>query len=94
MGNLTTLVDRANTASQSFQYDALNRLSGATGAYGAYQFHFDPLGDLTQKDSGITLTYGTKPHAVTRLQYPGAPAINLTYDANGNLTQKASQTLT
>ena len=92
VGNLTTLIDRANSAGQSFQYDPLNRLTSAAGAYGAYAYRYDQLGNLLSKDNGISMSYGqpdrSKPHAVTQCAIPGADPAALSYDPNGNLTAR------
>jgi len=98
VGNLAGLTDRWNTATQNFQYDSLNRLAAATGNYGAYQYRYDALGNLLQKDNGVSLTYGlsngSKPHAVTQIQTYAAGTKSLSYDANGNLIQKGTDQLT
>jgi YD repeat-containing protein len=94
VGNVTGITDQVNTGTQSFQYDALNRLSQATGSYGVFSYTYDPLGNMTSKE-GAALTYGlpdgTKPHAVTALSNPQLPAadIRLSYDANGNVLEKS-----
>ncbi|MBI4597113.1 MAG: glycohydrolase toxin TNT-related protein [Candidatus Omnitrophica bacterium] len=87
LGNVTAITDRAHTGTQSFQYDALNRLTRAVGAYGVLNYAYDPLGNMTSKE-GMGMTYGlqggAKPHAITST----SNGLALTYDANGNLLVK------
>ena len=45
-GNILSITDAVNTASQTFQYDALNRLTQAVGNYGTKTFSYDQLGNL------------------------------------------------
>ncbi len=91
VGNLTSLTDHWNTASQTFQYDEINRLTTASGAYGSFYYSFDATGNLLEKGTSTTLTYGapdgTKPHAVTTFN-DGSTNLTLTYDDNGNLIEK------
>ncbi|MFA4889909.1 MAG: RHS repeat-associated core domain-containing protein, partial [Candidatus Omnitrophota bacterium] len=96
-GNVKTLTDRINTASQSFLYDDIGRLIQAQGSYGSLSYEYDSIGNMTYKE-GTRLVYGEglspqgtvlKPHAVTKY---GNTVIN--YDANGNLSKKGSLELT
>ena len=93
VGNVTAITDRVHTATQSFRYDPLNRLTQASGAYGAVTYDYDALGNLMQKE-GATMAYGradgSKPHAVTSCTLPQGSPMTLSYDANGNLTEKPS----
>ncbi len=96
VGNVLGITDAVNSGTQSFTYDALNRLVTATGArYGSLAYAYDPIGNMTSKE-GVTMTYGavnSRPHAVLST----SSGLSLTYDANGNLTAKsgsATQTLT
>jgi len=50
-----------HTATQSFGYDDLNRLTSATGSYGALTYAYDPLGNMLLKDGTTTMTYGELP---------------------------------
>src|SRR3989338_988610 len=65
VGNVSAITDRVHTGTQSFQYDALSRLTQAVGSYGTLSYAYDPLGNLLEKD-GRTLTYvladRSKPH--------------------------------
>ncbi|MFH1202244.1 MAG: RHS repeat-associated core domain-containing protein [Candidatus Omnitrophota bacterium] len=85
VGNISNIADSINTATQSFNYDDLNRLIQAQGAYGAFSYTYDSIGNMTNKE-GVALTYGKAgklPHAVT--QY-GSTLID--YDVNGNMATK------
>ncbi len=84
-GNILNIIDGVNTATQSFSYDALNRLSSATSATNSYDvktYVYDEIGNIIQKD-GLTYSYGTRPHAVTSL----SDGTVFSYDANGNMSQ-------
>jgi RHS repeat-associated protein len=90
LGQIMSITDASNTGSQTFKYDALNRLSQANGKYGMKTYAYDQVGNITTKD-GLTYRYGetnsrtdgTKagPHAVTSLSDGSA----FKYDANGNM---------
>jgi RHS repeat-associated protein len=91
VGNIRNITDYANTATQSFLYDDLDRLIQAQGGYGSFSYGYDSIGNMTSKE-GVNLTYGKQgrlPHAVT--QY-GSTSID--YDANGNMLTKGNLALT
>jgi len=84
-GNVKEITDRVNTATQSFNYDYLDRLTQASGAYGSFSYEYDSIGNMLEKE-GVAMAYGQNgrlPHAVTN--YGGIP---LSYDVNGNLVSK------
>ncbi len=87
VGNLSQLKDLVYTATQTFTYDPLDRLTQAVGtSYGTKTYSYDAIGNLTAKE-GVTHTYGgPRPHAITSTSSGWA----LTYDANGNLTKKVT----
>lgn len=84
-GNVLSITDNRNSASQTFSYDALDRLVGAGGTYyGSKSYAYDKIGNMTLKD-GVTYSYGAGtagPHAVTS----GSDSTTFSYDANGNMT--------
>lgn len=88
VGNILTIKDSVNTATQSFKYDALNRLIEATGvSYGLKKYVYDEIGNIIEKD-GVKYTYskiGAGPHAVTSL----SDGTTMEYDLNGNMVTKA-----
>jgi RHS repeat-associated protein len=91
VGNIKNLSDYVNTASQSFNYDDLDRLVTAAGNYGTFTYSYDSIGNMTSKE-GVSLTYGKNgllPHAVT-----GYGSTSIEYDANGNMTKKGTVQLT
>jgi len=97
LGNIINIDDLVNTADQTFQYDALNRLITANGNYCSGSpclktFVYDTIGNIMQKD-GLNYTYpqnGVRPHAVTAL----SDGTTFTYDANGNMTTKVKAGVT
>ncbi len=71
------------SANQIFEYDLLDRLSQASGAYGSKSYSFDLGGNMTQIGAKVdrTLTYeGDRLVAGTRLE--------VTYDGLGNMSGK------
>jgi len=82
----------ADDASQSFTYDALDRLTATQYANGdRIEYGYDPLGNLVHQSSTLPdqnlgdfqMGQNAGPHALT--QVSGAP---WRYDANGNLVEK------
>jgi len=98
-GQILTITDKVNTATQSFTYDHLNRLIQAFGSYNLKTYAYDSIGNLILKD-GLNYNYGelggrtngaaAGPHAVTSL----SDGSLFKYDANGNMVtlQKGSNT--
>ncbi len=84
-GNIIGLSDSAHPErAQSFAYDALDRLTDASGAYGTQQFAYDAVGNRsTLTDDGATTSYGYDA-ASNRLLTVGSTAYQ--YDAAGNTT--------
>ena len=95
VGNVQTITDNLVAQTQTFAYDARDRLTHAAtsgGTVGTYDetYTYDPIGNLTSKGataSPVAYAYPTggqgvaRPHAPTTI---GGRAE--TYDANGNLT--------
>jgi RHS repeat-associated protein len=90
-GNITAITDSVWTGSRSFAYDALNRLTSASGAFGAVvggvptqtseTYRYDATGNILEK-AGILYAYSDPlhPSAVTST----SDGRVYTYDANGN----------
>ena len=94
VGNLTRIDDHlAEAGTQTFAYDDLDRLTLASGPYGAPSFSYDATGNLTAKGA-TTLTYGNpdggQPHAVTAVHSPQSVVRSLRYDPNGNLIENTT----
>ena len=95
VGNVLSIRDAVYTGTQSFQYDALDRLISATGAsYGTQTFQYDAIGNMVRKGDR-NLSYGTagsRPHAVTSEIRNGVTR-TFSYDANGNMTGRGTDSL-
>jgi RHS repeat-associated protein len=83
------------TNTQNFGYDDLNRMTAATGPYGAFSYAYDQIGNMTSNSQVGSYTYpasgptSVRPHAVTQ-----AGTNTYGYDANGNMTSGAGRTIT
>jgi RHS repeat-associated protein len=85
VGNINTITDSINSQTQSFGYDALDRLTSASASgeswQGAYSetYSYDPATGNLQTKGGVTLAYGdaNHVHAVT-----GGNSYQ--YDSNGS----------
>ncbi len=96
-GNVTAITDSLFTGSRSFTYDDLGRMITGNGTFGVNQaqtscsYTYSSIGNLTNK-CGAVLSYGdaNHPSAVTN---HSTLAKNYTYDANGNMLTRGSQTL-
>jgi len=85
--NLTQRKDVQASETETFTYDFLDRLTGASGPY-TESYAYNAIGNITNKN-GTSYTYGSsKPHAVTAV----GSAI-YAYDANGNMTDRGTQDL-
>jgi RHS repeat-associated protein len=92
-GNPLSRTDASTNLSETFGYDALNRLTASTVNLSptplAKSFTYDQVGNLLSKLDVGTYTYPSpgspQPHAVTSIS--GGPiSTTFTYDANGNQT--------
>lgn len=92
IGNLTSRSDgvTGGAGTESFGYDALNRL---TTRNGATYVSYDELGNITWKSDVGNYSYPAagqpRPHAVTQA---GSTAYG--YDANGNMASRAGRSIT
>ena len=79
---------------QDFSYDALNRLTSATGPYGTIGYTYDRVGNrMTRTKDGQTDTY-TYIAGTNKLQeITGPNPTTFTHDANGNITGMGGKTL-
>ncbi|MFH1777531.1 MAG: RHS repeat-associated core domain-containing protein [Candidatus Omnitrophota bacterium] len=87
VGNITGITDNVHTASQSFAYDDLDRMTLAIGqSYGTRNYQYDSIGNIIHK-AGVNYTYeenGAGPHALTS----GDNGLSIAYDDNGNMLTK------
>ncbi|MBK8186221.1 MAG: RHS repeat protein [Cellvibrio sp.] len=93
VSNITGITNNINnTQSQTFNYDALNRLTSALGGYGNLIYTYDAVGNrLSETKNGATDTYqyatnSNQLFSVTR----NSGNRSFTYDAAGNPTQRTS----
>ena len=99
-GNVSGITDGVHTGgdwrsmTQDFAYDGLDRLTQASGSYGAIDYDYDKIGNLTTVGPtgpyDETYTYAPdKPHAPTRLDSNlYASPTTWSYDADGNVDTK------
>jgi RHS repeat-associated protein len=93
LGNVKSRTDSADSVSETFGYDALNRLTSTTmlnvpsSVSSAYRT--DPFGNLTW---GYGPPGGAQPHAVLTLQ-GGTTNATFTYDSDGNQTTGLGRTI-
>ncbi len=93
VGNLVSRKDNNQLLTESFGYDALNRLVSSSGV-AVKTYTYDNIGNLTYKSDVGNYTYalGTRPHAVASTT--GTINNTYTYDANGNMLTGAGRSLT
>ena len=89
-GNLTSRQDLLQSISETFTYDALDRLTLASGpASQSTAIGYDAIGNLTSKTGVGSYTYhATKKHAVVN-----AGGTGYGYDGNGNLISRGGATV-
>ncbi len=100
IGNLLSRSDSTQGITETFGYDALNRLTSATGAGVAKTYAYNAIGNLTSKTGTGTYIYplagAARPHAVSSITGTINGVVNptFTYDANGNMLTGAGRSLT
>ncbi len=90
-GNVRSITDHVNTASQTFGYDDLNRLDWAQGSYGHIDYDYDAIGNIRQKGD-VTFNYaedGAGPHQMSS----DSNGKVFGYDANGNMITRGQEEL-
>jgi RHS repeat-associated protein len=88
-GNVVTIKDYAGSAgTETYTYDALDRLTKAVGAWGTIQYGYDSVGNRLWANTGTnqTYTYGS----YNKLTNDGT--YSYAYDKNGNVNWKNSTT--
>jgi RHS repeat-associated protein len=86
--NVVSLSDTIAGGSQSFAYDALNRLTKAKGFYGTLSYAYDPLGNLLTAGSGAAVTkfqYVAGSNRLASLSQGGVTTRKFGYTATGNI---------
>ena len=86
VGNILSRTDGTQGLSETFGYDALNRLvSAQIGANAAVTYGYDQIGNLTSKSDIGTLTYGlfggTGPHQLQSVTVSSSSPYAASYDA-------------
>jgi RHS repeat-associated protein len=89
-GNIIGITDHLDaTRSQVFQYDALNRLTYASGLYGALTYGYDAVGNRTSQSGGTTNLAETYSYAANSNQLQsvvnGTVTRSLAYSPTGNV---------
>jgi len=96
VNNITAMTNTLDASrNQSFSYDALNRLTGASGIYGTEAYTYDANGNrLTSTINSFpeTYTYDTVSHHL--LQTVNGGTRNYSYDGNGNTTDNGNRQFT
>ncbi|MEW8660420.1 MAG: hypothetical protein AB2603_19080, partial [Candidatus Thiodiazotropha endolucinida] len=89
VGNITDWQDLLSTGQdQLFDYDALYRLTNASGAYGDFTYTYDATGNrLSLTLDGSTETYSYVPSSHRLQQILGSVTDSRSYDAAGNTIQ-------
>jgi RHS repeat-associated protein len=83
------------TRNQSFSYDALNRLTGATGIYGTEGYTYDANGNrLSSILNSFPETYTYDTQSQHLLQTVNGGTRNYSYDGNGNTTDNGNRQFT
>ena len=95
-GNINGITDLVNSSkSQGFGYDALDRLTSATGAWGSLAYQYDNVGNRTQKTLGSnTTTYNYSPGTNRLSSLSGAESASYGYDNNGNMNSDGTLSYT
>ena len=89
LGRLERRTAKQIGRTETFAYDALNRLLRSTVVGGPVKaFTYDPLGNIKSKSDVGSYSYGARPHAVT-----SAGSATYGYDPNGNLISGAGRTI-
>jgi YD repeat-containing protein len=81
---VTALTDHRLGQSQTFQYDALNRLTQATGAYGPLAWQYDAAGNRTvesRTNGSLNYAYDSTTHRLATVT--GPQSATFAYDAAG-----------
>jgi len=88
--NISAVVENAgNIESQLFSYDAVDRLTSASGEYGNYAYGYDAVGnrESIQRNSNThSYSYYSGSHRLKEIKLGSTVIRSFSYDAAGNLT--------
>ena len=92
--NVASIADQQEgLSSRSLGYDGLDRLTSASGVWGAGSFGYDALDNLRTSAVGARSLSHNIDAATNRLSsLSGSLSIGFGYDANGNISTRGSQT--
>lgn len=91
-GNLGIITDNIKMGSDNYQYDALNRMSDATGLFGEQSYGYDKNANRTTlTDSTGSINYGYK---LNSNRISNIDTTNIVLDASGNTTSDSNHTYT
>ena len=92
-GNVLSIADQQQgITSRSLGYDGLDRLTQASGVWGAGSYAYDALDNLRASTVGGRSLSHNIDAATNRLaSLSGSQSVGFAYDANGNLTQRGAQ---
>jgi RHS repeat-associated protein len=90
--NVTAVADGVTPGnSQSFGYDALDRLTTAAGGYGTFGYAYDPVGNLLTRTANdgyqsatVNFSYAAGNNRLTALMQGGTAIRQFSYTASGN----------
>jgi RHS repeat-associated protein len=89
-GNITGIDDLIDpTKDKSYTYDALDRLTGATGPWGDLQYSYDGVGNRQTEANGSGTIYSYEGNRLILTE--GAKNFVLGYDANGNTVSEGEK---
>ncbi|MDA8440055.1 MAG: hypothetical protein M0Z51_14520 [Propionibacterium sp.] len=96
-GNVTEILDGRQGQNATYQYDALRRLTAATGPWGTLAYGYDAVGNRTSSivtdtatppvSTATTYSYGSATNRLVALLRGGTQFEGFDYDSAGRLTQ-------
>ena len=98
-GHSLKATGRFDPAGINYGYDALDRLTSASGPYGNLTYRYDELGNLLSNSRVGTYAYSAsgpnsvRPHAVSSTDNGSGIITPYAYDANGNMASGAGRTI-
>jgi RHS repeat-associated protein len=89
-GNISSITDKLNESrSQTFEYDALNRVTKAIGKYGTEDYAYHSNGNLLQRgEFNLQYSNPNHVHAVTKVSSLQTGDTTYSYDTTGNLIER------